>query len=333
MAGRPNKPWYRASRNEWYVKIDGVQHRLGPDKAEAERAFHLLMAGEEHPAPEPTTREWMYASEVVDEFQIYIKAENSAKTLAWYCQYLDPFKEQFMLQRADKLSVDAVREWVNKKWKTQPSRRSALRCIKSAFRKAVNECKLMSPIAAVKLPEEANRDHVVTKEEYEKLLAEISDETFSDLVKFVWLTGARPQEAYIIEDSQVDLVEQRIVIPAKKAKGKKRARVIYLPPEALTIIKAKMGKGRIFRTKNGTPFDKDIVRQRFRTLEANEKIAFRFCLYHFRHAFAYRSLVAGVDALTVATLMGHTSTRMLEKVYGHLMKAHHHLRNELAKTK
>ncbi|MDB5340858.1 MAG: hypothetical protein JWN70_6477 [Planctomycetaceae bacterium] len=59
MGGRPDKPWYRASRNEGYVKIDGIQHRLGPDKAEAECAFHLLMAGEEPHPPEPTTREWL----------------------------------------------------------------------------------------------------------------------------------------------------------------------------------------------------------------------------------------------------------------------------------
>jgi integrase len=333
MAGRKAEPWYWRARNEWYVTIKGTRHRLGADKTEAERAFHLLMAGSDPAPPEQVNRDWLYASEVVDEFQIYIKDENSEKTLSWYCQYLDPFKEKFLMQRADKLSVDAVREWVNKKWKTTPSRRAAFRCIKSAFRKAVNECKLMSPIAAMKLPEEASRDHVVSKSDYDKLLAEISDETFSDLIKFVWFTGARPQEAYILEDSQVDLEEKRIVIPAKKAKGKKRARVIYLPPEALAIVKAHMGNGILFRTKQSVAYDKDIVRQRFRTLEKNTKVAFRYCLYHFRHAFAYRLLVSGVEAMSVATLMGHTSTRMLEKVYGHLMKAHAHLRKELAKAK
>ncbi|MDB5340859.1 MAG: hypothetical protein JWN70_6478 [Planctomycetaceae bacterium] len=64
---------------------------------------------------------------------------------------LDPFKEQFLMPRADKLSVDAVRARVNKKWKTQPSRRSALRCIRSAFRIAVYEFKLLSPRACYAL--------------------------------------------------------------------------------------------------------------------------------------------------------------------------------------
>jgi integrase len=333
MAGRIPKPWYRESRQEWYVTIKGVKHRLGPDKIEADRAFHLLMAGEEPVAPEPSNRDWLYASEVADEFQQHIQREDSEKTLNWYCQYLDPFKEKFLTQRADKLTVDAVREWVSKKWKTAPSRRAALRCIKSAFKKAVDECKLMSPIAAMKLPEEVSRDHVVSQDDYDTLLGEITDDTLSDLIKFVWFTGARPQEAYIVETSQVDLKEERIVIPAKKSKGKKRARVIYLPPEALAIVKARMGDGTIFKTKQGQAYDKDIARQRFRTLESNKKIAFRYCLYHFRHAFAYRLLTSGVEAMSVATLMGHTSTKMLEKVYGHLMKAHGHLRKELAKAK
>lgn len=333
MAGRTPKPWFRASRGEWYVELKGMTHRLGPDKAEADRKFYLLMAGEVPAPPESDNRDWMYASEVADELQVCIKAEKSANTLNWYCQYLDPFKEKFLLQRADKLTVDMVKDWINGKWKADPSRRAALRCVKAAFRKAVRECKLTSPIATMSLPAEASRDHVVTKEAYETLLGQIPDENFKDLIKFVWITGARPQEAYIVEDSQVDLKEQRIVIPAKKSKGKKRARVIYLPPAALKIVKAKMGNGTLFRTKQGTAFDKDIVRQRFRHLEDNKAVDFRYCLTHFRHAFAHRSLTAGIDAMTVATLMGHSSTRMLEKVYGHLMKAHGHLRKELAKAK
>ena len=330
MAGREPKPWYWGARGEWMVTIKGERHRLGPDYEQAKQKFHLLMAGEEPALPE-AERDWMYVSEVLDEFKCYIQAEDSETTLDWYLRYLEPFDKKHGLKRADKLTRDEVREWVCDNWKTQPSRRAAYRSIKSAFRKAVNECKLMSPIATMKLPEEVSREHVVRQPAYDKLLAAIKDERFADLIRFVWLTGARPQEAYSADDRHVELKEKRIVIPASEAKGKKRARVIYLPPDALKIVKKYMGHGMIFRTADERPFDKDIVRQRFRTLES--KVKFRYCLYHFRHAFAYRSLVAGVDAMTVATLMGHKSTRMLEKVYGHLMTAHQHLRKELAKTK
>ena len=45
---RPQKIWYWKNRKEWYVEIDGVRHRLGPDKKEAELKFYALKAD---PAP------------------------------------------------------------------------------------------------------------------------------------------------------------------------------------------------------------------------------------------------------------------------------------------
>ena len=50
MARAP-KPWFREDRQSYFVTIDGVRHNLGPDKAEADRQFHLLMAG--HSATPP----------------------------------------------------------------------------------------------------------------------------------------------------------------------------------------------------------------------------------------------------------------------------------------
>jgi integrase len=44
----------------------------------------------------------------------------------------------------------------------------------------------------------------------------------------------------------------------------------------------------------------------------------RYCLYSFRHSFAQRLLVAGVDSLTVSALLGHVDGSMLAKVYSHL---------------
>jgi integrase len=331
MKGRKPEPWFWTARNEWYVTIKGVRHRLGDDEAEAKRQFHLLMAGQE-PEPMATSRSWLYASEVADQFQTNLKEERAESTLDWYCRYLDPFKQRFLTSRADLLTADAVREWVNGKWATQASRRAATRAVKAAFRRAVTDGKIgPCPVAGIRLPSETVRDRVVTKKEYEKVLAAIKDQNFADLIRFVWMTGARPQEAVLIEGCHVDLKKSRIVLPPNKAKGKKKPRVVYLSPEALKLIKPKLGEGRLFRRKNGGSFTKDIVRQRFESLEA--KLGSRYCLYHFRHGFAHRSLAAGNDALTVATLMGHSSTQTLARVYAHLNQADEHLRRALRKTK
>jgi integrase/recombinase XerD len=42
------KPFFKAKRGVWYVEINRKQHNLGPDKDEAFRRYHELMA-----APEP----------------------------------------------------------------------------------------------------------------------------------------------------------------------------------------------------------------------------------------------------------------------------------------
>ena len=47
------KPFYRKPRRRWYVEIDGKQINLGPDRGEAFRTYHELMAS---PSRSPTAR-------------------------------------------------------------------------------------------------------------------------------------------------------------------------------------------------------------------------------------------------------------------------------------
>jgi hypothetical protein len=49
---RPPKPWFWEERNAYYVTVRGERHNLGPDKTEAERRVHTLMA-ERPKAPVP----------------------------------------------------------------------------------------------------------------------------------------------------------------------------------------------------------------------------------------------------------------------------------------
>jgi integrase len=58
----------------------------------------------------------------------------------------------------------------------------------------------------------------------------------------------------------------------------------------------------------------------------------KFALYDYRHSWCHRFLTNGGDPVTAATLMGHRDLTMLHRVYGHLLKAPTHLREQLQKA-
>ncbi len=57
-------------------------------------------------------------------------------------------------------------------------------------------------------------------EQHELTLSLVSDESFRDYLIFLSDTGARPQEARIVEGSHCQLDLNRIVLPPSNAKGK-----------------------------------------------------------------------------------------------------------------
>ena len=58
----------------------------------------------------------------------------------------------------------------------------------------------------------------------------------------------------------------------------------------------------------------------------------RYSLYTFRHSWCTHALERGVDAVTVATLMGHRDTTMISRHYAHLMQRRDHLRESVRKA-
>ena len=58
----------------------------------------------------------------------------------------------------------------------------------------------------------------------------------------------------------------------------------------------------------------------------------RYSLYTFRHSWCTHALERGVDAVTVAVLMGHRDTTMISRFYSHLMQRRDHLREAVRKA-
>src|SRR5262245_56256546 len=97
MPRQPSKPWYRSERNAWFVCIQGKQHNLGPDKKEAERKFHELLARPpDQPAFTQTAEESVLA--ILDRFLTWCREHRKPETLEWYRWRLQEFTTH--LQRA-----------------------------------------------------------------------------------------------------------------------------------------------------------------------------------------------------------------------------------------
>ena len=318
---RPRKPWFRESRNAWFVEIDGKQHNLGADKEEALRHFHALMAQ----APEKASAGSIAA--LLDAFVVYSAEHKAASTVRWYEDYLQDFLNYLKATGHSpgslppgRLTPKLVRAWVDDRG---AAKRARITAVKAAYRWAHAEGWIdANPIAAMRRPPQSKRDQIISVAEMRAILR-LSDKPFRELLVVSWDTGARPQELRRLQTRHLDLANRRCVLPAPEAKGKKKNRVIYLTLRAARIIAKRNNGGFVFRNSRGKPWTASAVKCRFARLE--EKLGRRFCQYLFRHTFATRKLKEGVSPIIVAELLGHADVSMLAKVYQHVAQDPAHL--------
>jgi integrase len=116
----------------------------------------------------------------------------------------------------------------------------------------------------------------------------------------------------------------------KTGKRTGKARVIYLSPVMVSLTERLMREypeGPLFRSfRGGKPYTAQAVRCRFRRLRERVPALANVVCYTLRHTYATDALVHSVPIATVAELMGHTSTTMIARHYGHLAERTTHLR-------
>lgn len=323
MARRP-KPWYRRALKRWYVQIQGTQICLGPDKAEAFQKFHELMADPQ----EVTVPVSNSIAEIFELFLGWTKTNRAPRSFDYYQNILSQFLRH---DRHRSLTVSSIKplhvsDWLDAQTWSNTYKRCCVVALKRAFNWAVKEGRIeKNPIAAVEKPPEEQRDQLVSQKHYQRMLQ--TDQCFADVVMFLWETGCRPQELVRIEPEHVDLEEGTVTLPVQESKGKRRKRVILLSEAALEIVQRNIDNSPVLLNTQGRGWTAFSIDCRFKRLA--EELSVKYRATDFRHSFCTRGLKAGVDAVTMANLMGHTSTFMISKVYGHLLKDPQHLRKSL----
>src|SRR5690606_35712005 len=87
--------------------------------------------------------------------------------------------------------------------------------------------------------------------------------------------------------------------------------------------------GRLFLNSRGKPWTSNAIRCQMRFLRDKLDLPSGVCAYAFRHTFTTDALESGIDTSTVAALLGHTSTAMIDRHYGHLDQRSHHLKQSM----
>jgi integrase len=324
--GRPKKqcpePFWRRERNCWYVQVGKRQHRLSPDKNEAWRFYHEMMARPpDQRKPMPSGSDALVV-ELLDAFLDWAKTNQAEKTYRWHFDNIQNFVNEIpaTLTVAELKPyhvtriMDAKSTWSNST--KNGFARSVQRGMKWAEKQGLIE---RTPIPSIEKPVPENREVVITPEEFEDLLKRFPDQEFRDVLMTCWDSGCRPQEMMRVEAGNVDLANARWVFRLRQSKGKKFTRIVYLTERAAGITRrlaAAHPTGPIFRNADGQPWDKNAINRRFH--RKKKALGRKLCLYHIRHSFATRMLLAGVDALIVSTWLGHKDVSTLAKVYQHL---------------
>jgi integrase/recombinase XerC len=312
---RLNKPWFRTSSGRWYITLDNVQTPLPVTDPIAvgdatQAMIDLIIKRRSGPEIKSGTM-----AELVQQFlDSRRKKGATAKTIRSYGGYLKWLVARFGnraivgIDPDDLTSKAAATDWSST---TQHN-------VISTANSFIRWCGRADFQASTPPKESRGGESVVTPEVFAMLLKETSGD-FHDLLRVLWLTGARPSEILGLTVEGINWETRTARLTKHKTAKKGKQRIIRLGAETLPILKAladKHKRGPLFRGLGGKPLSLHAVIVRL--LRLCNKLGVKVTSYHFRHTFATRLLVDGVPDTHVAAMLGHSSTRMIHANYSHV---------------
>lgn len=344
------RPFFWKARKAWYIKNDkGQKVKLHADKEKAHAIWQELRA-----IANPESSEAQVCA-IVELFLVWCENNIARSTLYQYGHYLVKFcsHEDMGLYLVRDLKQYHAQTWLDKnaKWKSE-TKRTAITALKRCFSWAVEQGYLTkNPFERMKRPGKVPRSRLITEKEHRAImLARDSngskygkakgrggrDGCFRAFLIALRHSGARPGSIATVRKEDVSEDGQRWVLEDHKTRHKTgKPLTIYLSPclQTLTRIFAEeRASGPLFLNSKGKPWTNNAIRQRMGELKARLKIKGKFVAYAYRHTYATTALTSGTDLATVAELLGHTSTDMVMRVYGHLNQKKQYLVDAAAKV-
>lgn len=294
----------------------------------------------------------------VAEFLAWSESRQSPNTTKRYSVATQSLIRIFGDVRVDRITVSDVENFITKRSKencaprgvkpkgTAPKRKietktiskatvnRELACLKKLFSRLVaNGTISVNPVKQVEFFEEDNESGRVLNYEEERLYLMAASQPLQDYVTVLIETGMRPDELCRLTVQDVSISDS--VLFVRKGKTKAATRSVPLTKRVSRILGDRIAtaKGRyIFAGgKGGKNFDEPALkfnnahygalkRSKIDT-EKRTGTSGTCTIYSFRHTFATRFLQANGDLLTLASILGHSSLRMVMR-YAHPSDLH-----------
>ncbi len=330
---RPARPWHRKQTGWWMIEFEGKQEKLveGPKDEN-----HRLLAEEKFAvfrrlrrlAPESVGSRTV---DVVESFLIHSRIHFAADTHRLNKYYCQLFSEACGLVAAREIRPYHIDRWIDPKVEAEEwgdttvynARKAAMRVFSWA-----EERKLLpeNPLSGMKNPKPKPRQRAITDAEFKKLYENAGD-PLRNILRALYLTGARPKEARDLTWAQVK-DDRWVLSEHKTAKKSGKPRVVFLNEEMRTMMAALRNNGHthVFLNTEGRSWTMNALRLQVWRIKKKLKLPEDVCSYLCRHGFGTRAILSGVDGPTLAELMGHSSQEMISRVYVHLADQHQHLK-------
>jgi site-specific recombinase XerD len=341
-----SEPFFWKSRGAWFVKATSDAGKrtnvwVGKTKKEGKLALEKLAA---ESAEVVAIADQVLVETLVDQWAgvQMIRVERGEVTIGWLKRNLSMLN-QFLVAHPELTCDDfkpfTLLDWIaTKKWKPN-TERMLLTVTKQVFRWGVRTKRIKeNPIDGIDMPLATRADGCVTDEQHRLMFDRCGldrrTRPLRPLIVLLRHSGCRPGELATMTASDLSDDCSTITLTKHKSSKKRGAKSVYLSPCGQTIAKIlrSVRTDTMLLNGRGQPWTRNAIRIRFRRLRESLGLPPSIVAYSYRHAFATQALVSGVDIATVAELLGHASTEMISRHYGHLANEKQHLKDAAARV-
>jgi integrase len=230
-----------------------------------------------------------------------------------------------------------IQSWANRLQVGPRSAKTVLAVLQSCLKAAVVDDLIpKSNAVGVKAPAAPRRRLVIPTAEEVALLTGSIFGRYSIAVRLAAEAGLRQGEIFGLRVEDLDLLSRRLTVfqqaqtlssgvkvdlPPKSEAG---YRTVELAPETVDAVALHLAtyparRGLVVTSTSGAPVRRNTFNEAWTKAKTLAEIRQPLRFHDLRHRYASVLIAAGLDALTIKTLMGHASITETYDTYGHMM--------------